>query len=97
MNVLSGYRVMSTFSNEHHETAFHVRDCYIWSEIQYLDSPTDYRECLSQHGIYAHNIASDDLVFLDSSTPSWAHRYLLLLAVIVMALIFGLLLWYDLS
>jgi hypothetical protein len=39
----------------------HVRDCYIWAEIYYLDSPTDYREYLplasSQH----------ELVMLDSS------------------------------
>ena len=24
----------------------HVKDCRIWAEINYLDSPTDYRECL---------------------------------------------------
>jgi hypothetical protein len=33
----------------------HVRDCYIWAEIYYLDSPTDYREYLprasSEHEI----------------------------------------------
>ncbi len=27
-------------------TPFHVSDCQIWAEIYYLDSPTDYRECL---------------------------------------------------
>jgi hypothetical protein len=27
-------------------TAVHVRDCYVWAEIQYLDSTTDYREYL---------------------------------------------------
>ena len=87
---------MSTFSDEHHETAFHVRDCYIWSEIQYLDSPTNYREYLSGRGAYTHGIAGDELVFLDSSTSSAAQRHLLLLAFIVLALITGLLLWWDL-
>jgi hypothetical protein len=27
---------------------FHVRDCYVWTEIYYLDSPSDYREYLPQ-------------------------------------------------
>jgi hypothetical protein len=27
-------------------TAVHVRDCYVWAEIQYLDSATDYHEYL---------------------------------------------------
>ena len=26
----------------------HVRDCYVWTEIYYLDSPSDYREYLLQ-------------------------------------------------
>jgi hypothetical protein len=30
----------------------HVRDCYVWTEIYYLDSSSDYREYLpqDQHG-----------------------------------------------
>ncbi|HEX2599960.1 MAG TPA: hypothetical protein VHL05_14365 [Terriglobales bacterium] len=24
----------------------HVKDCYLWAQIQYLDSCTDYRECI---------------------------------------------------
>jgi hypothetical protein len=27
-------------------TAVRVGDCYVWYEIHYLDSPTDYRELL---------------------------------------------------
>jgi hypothetical protein len=27
----------------------HVRDCYVWREIYYLDSPSDYREYLPQN------------------------------------------------
>jgi len=28
------------------DISVHVKDCQIWAEIRYLDSPTDYRECL---------------------------------------------------
>jgi hypothetical protein len=27
----------------------HIADCYVWAEIYYLDSPTDYREYLSEN------------------------------------------------
>jgi len=27
-------------------SAVHVGDCYVWASISYLDSSTDYRECL---------------------------------------------------
>jgi len=27
-------------------TGVQINDCYIWTQIQYLDSPTDYREYL---------------------------------------------------
>jgi hypothetical protein len=30
-------------------TSFHVQDCYVWSEIYYLDSSTDYHEYLPQN------------------------------------------------
>src|SRR5256885_13611857 len=51
------------------ETASHVGDCYIWAEIYYLDSVTNYRECLPPH---IQEPASDlgDLVMLDEITPS---------------------------
>jgi hypothetical protein len=42
---------------------FCVRDCYVWSEIHYLDSATDYREYLPQNGTHAR-IRSDDLILL---------------------------------
>ena len=28
----------------------HVRDCYVWTEISYLDSSSDFREYLPQDG-----------------------------------------------
>jgi hypothetical protein len=46
--------------------AFYVGDCYVWSAIYYLDSPTDYREYLPPHGV-PPPISRDDLVMLDSS------------------------------
>jgi len=45
-------------------TSFHVRDCYVWAEIYYLDSPTDYREYLARGSGFG------DLVMLDSSKAS---------------------------
>jgi len=51
---------------------FRVRDCYVWSEIHYLDSATDYREYLPQNGIHAR-IRSDDLILLHSSKQSCRH------------------------
>ena len=29
-------------------TSCHIGDCYVWAEIFYLDSPTDYREYLPE-------------------------------------------------
>jgi len=47
----------------------HVGDCYIWAEIYYLDSVSDYREYL---GSQSHDATSDfgELVMLDEMTPS---------------------------
>ena len=32
-------------------TSFHISDCYVWAEIFYLDSATDYREYLPKKGV----------------------------------------------
>jgi len=46
-------------------TSCHIGDCYVWAEIHYLDSPTDYREYLS-----ASNPGSaHELVMLDDTDP----------------------------
>jgi len=42
----------------------HVRDCYVWMEIYYLDSPSHYREYLLQDRHWNPNDAP--LVMLDS-------------------------------
>lgn len=55
--------------------SFFVRDSYVWAEIHYLDSPSDYRECLPQ---YIRTVRVDsELVFLDSCS-SRAHSKLAL-------------------
>ena len=66
--------LLLTMSEPNHQTqtgraGSHVGDCYIWADIYYLDSVTDYRECLPPH---IQEAASDlgDLVMLDEMTPS---------------------------
>jgi hypothetical protein len=46
-----------------------LQDCRIWAEIDYLDSPTDYRECLP--GAQTPPLAADDSdpVLLDARFP----------------------------
>lgn len=51
--------------------SFRVGDCYIWAEIHYLDSATDYRECLPHPSSKRVPHAVDDLVMLDSSAVCW--------------------------
>ena len=34
----------SPYERQSGGVSVHVKDCYVWAEIQYLDSPTDYRE-----------------------------------------------------
>lgn len=47
--------------------AVYIRDCYVWAEIHYLDSPTSYRECLPQHSVESLTLPDNDLVMLDAS------------------------------
>lgn len=45
---------------------FHVADCYIWAEIYYLDSPTDYREYLPLKDVSIQSKpCSEQMVLLD--------------------------------
>jgi hypothetical protein len=48
---------------------FRARDCYVLSEIHYLDSATDYRVPQNVHA----GIRSDDPFLLDSSRRSCRH------------------------
>jgi hypothetical protein len=47
--------------------ATYVSDCYVWTEIHYLDSPSDYRECLPQD---RYSNRDDSLAVLPSPRPS---------------------------
>jgi hypothetical protein len=59
--------------NGESEGGVRIGDCYVWAEIYYLDSPTDYREYLPQHCARQCPVA-DDLVMLDSSVFSRTSR-----------------------
>jgi hypothetical protein len=49
----------------------HIGDCYVWAEIYYLDSPTNYRDYLPQDRVpRPHTVPLDDLVMLESSERS---------------------------
>lgn len=66
----------------------HVGDSYVWSEIQYLDSPTNYREFLPQRLIQPTTIHSE-LVMLDSrrSTTTKGGVVLWLIPVVIIMLV----------
>jgi hypothetical protein len=61
--------------------AFYVGDCYVWSAIYYLDSPTDYREYLPPHGV-SPLISRDDLIMLDTPA-SFRPLSLLVLTILI--------------
>jgi hypothetical protein len=52
-----------TNPSRNHQHAINVYDLRVWGEINYLDSSTDYRECLSQPS--CPSSASAELEFLD--------------------------------
>lgn len=53
-------------------SGFRIGDCHIWAEIHYLDSATDYRECLPEPSLKSAPRVVDDLVMLDSSAVCWS-------------------------
>jgi hypothetical protein len=78
---------------------FCVSDCYVLSEIKYLDSATDYREFLPGYGIHLANTATilgDDLIVLDSARALCCRHSHLSLAFVVF-LIIGCTLFYLLQ
>jgi hypothetical protein len=74
----------------------HVGDCYIWSAIYYLDSPTDYRECLPPHRICPGNIPSSGFSILEPSENNPNHFLLRILVFLASCLIICSLLWDNL-
>jgi len=73
----------------------HVKDCYIWSEIYYLDSPTDYREYLPPHHIHPCNVPRNGLAILESSENSPNHSFLRILVFLASCLIIFSLIYWD--
>jgi hypothetical protein len=49
--------------------AIHVRDCYVWAEIYYLDSPTDYREYIPKPVSQRRSAADEEFITLDNPGP----------------------------
>ena len=50
--------------------AIHVRDCYVWAEIYYLDSPTDFREYLPQTRFQQLAASGNNLIMTGSRNPA---------------------------
>ena len=77
-----------------------LQDCRVWAEINYLDSPTDYRECLREIWIPSHQIQCAALTMLDTQECCWRQvvtRLLLVLATIVTLVVSGYLLFSGLD
>ena len=71
----------------------HLGDCYIWSEIYYLDSPTDYRECLPPQRISRSNIPGSGLTNLENFENN--SGYLFLRALALLGFLIGCYLLWD--
>jgi len=67
----------------------HIRDCYVWAEIYYLDSMTDYREFIPER---SYSLPESELVMLDSprnsSNPNSIVSWVVPLAVAVLSAMF---------
>jgi hypothetical protein len=74
-----------------------VKDCYIWSEIYYLDSPTDYRECLPPHRTRQRNVPGSGFTILESSENNSSHFFLRILVFLTLFLIICSLVWDKLQ
>jgi hypothetical protein len=61
---------------------FYVRDCYVWAEIFYLDSPTDYREYLSQNK--KKPVAGESSIMLDDASTTIVRKPLISFPVAVL-------------
>jgi len=62
------------FAQERHAggSAFRVSDCRVWAEINYLDSPTDYREYLPGARPRPRKKANDPRA--PAGDPQWPRR-----------------------
>ena len=74
--------------------AIHVRDCYIWAEIHYLDSPSDYREYLPKDQARRHGVLGDDLILLDSPRRGSSVKLMSELGALLLLLLSAVLLFH---
>jgi hypothetical protein len=73
----------------------HIQDCYLWAEIYYLDSPTDYCESISKEPDYPVSVVASDLVMLHSSrNRSNSNRQAVWKISLLLLVISGLLLYF---
>lgn len=75
---------------------FPVSDCYVWSEIHYLDSTTDYCEYLPGPVIGARKIATDEFFMLDNARRSSSNRTFWGLGVLAIFMVACWILWCGL-
>src|SRR5262252_7746457 len=91
--------LMASPYHANQDSFVHVKDCRIWAEIRYLDSPTDYRECLpGRTSTCATDLSS--FMMLDASNTSSRRQLakpLLFLMGIVWILICGYFLYLVLD
>jgi hypothetical protein len=87
---------MSTPNTANFGREFHVGDCYVWSEIYYLDSITDYREYLSPPVVRTLKITRNESAMLDRWRISSRQRTFLAFGVVLLCLAAFWLLSYGL-
>jgi hypothetical protein len=77
---------------------FRVSDCYVWAQINYLDSATDYREHIPQHPIQVPHAPTlpGDLILLDPSVQVSCSQFYLWVAGLMVFLIICCFLLYEL-
>jgi hypothetical protein len=61
----------TTDRNEIGGEAIHVGDCCVWAEIYYLDSPTDYREYISNDVSQRSTETGEEFITRDNAWFSW--------------------------
>jgi hypothetical protein len=61
----------------------HISDCYVWTEIYYLDSQTCYRECILMHASQGARTGAEFITLDNPWRFSWraAAKFLVTLPV----------------
>jgi hypothetical protein len=64
--------------------AIHIGDCYIWAEIYYLDSSTDYSEYISNPNPERIAATAGEFVTLDNGCQFWGAVFEFLIVLVAM-------------